>query len=103
MEHPENLPVRMTWSTSSVCHALGVTQETFTQKRKDLEAAGFPSKLPGINAYSIAAVKDWIRTSGGQYSGAARLSIPNDDPEIDAAVAELERAYVTERPLAAVA
>jgi hypothetical protein len=103
MDHPENLPLRMTWSTSHVCHALGVTQETFAKKRKELEAAGFPRKLPGINAYSIAAVKDWITTSAGQYSGAARLAIPAADAEIDAIVAELEGAYVTAPDLQQVA
>lgn len=59
---------KLTWTTAEVCRQLGLSDETFRLKREELERAGFPRKLPGINAYAIAAVTDWVAHSGGRYT-----------------------------------
>lgn len=40
------------------------TEQSFHANRATLEAAGFPKKLPGINAWSRACVLRWIETNG---------------------------------------
>lgn len=82
---------RLTWSKASVAHALGISEATFDKKRHELETEhGFPAKLPGLNLWSIAAVRIWVRTNGRAEQA---LVIPNDDPEISAVVGMLEREY----------
>jgi hypothetical protein len=82
---------------------LGCTEETFLKKRTELEDKfGFPHKVPCFNKWPRAAVMHWIDTCGGTYAGLAG-TIPGDDPEIDAAVAELERHYVSAPQLQQVA
>lgn len=88
---------RLTWSRADVCNALGISEQTFTTKSVELTRAGFPAKLPGMNAWSIAAVRDWVAHSGGGYTpfaerGAAPLVI-NGDPEIEGLVIALEDRY----------
>jgi hypothetical protein len=82
----------LTWSTAHVCHALGITAATFMRQRAVLAAAGFPGKLPGLNAFSAAAVTHWINSGGLTYAPLAG-TIPDGDPEIEAIVSALERDY----------
>ena len=84
---------RLTWPLATVAHALGLSVDTFSKKRRQLEELhGFPRKLPGINSWSIPAVKHWVATNGGTYLQ-SQPAIPNDDPEIGAIVSELELEY----------
>ncbi|TCD15166.1 hypothetical protein [Oricola cellulosilytica] len=62
MEHIEN---RLVMTAREVAAALGwKTENSFRQHRLDLEAHGFPAKLPGINGWSRAAVERWVATNG---------------------------------------
>lgn len=46
---------------------LRCSEETFRNKRRDLEGHGFPPKLPGVNGWSRAAVLRWIETNGATF------------------------------------
>lgn len=41
--------------------------ETFYNKRRALEAAGFPPRLPGLTKWSRPAVLRWIETNGESH------------------------------------
>jgi hypothetical protein len=94
MVDTSSLPQKLVWSAGQVAYALGIGEQTFLAKRTLLETEhGFPRKVPGFNKWSIAAVTDWINTNGGTYQPSTPSLIPNDDPEIDAIVADLEAHY----------
>lgn len=40
------------------------SERYFFERRRRLEADGFPRKLPGINGWSRAAILSWIETGG---------------------------------------
>lgn len=84
--------VRMTITAGQVAHLLGLSETIFRKKRPELEALGFPGKLPGLATWSAPAVRRWIASNGN--SGA---TIPADDPEISALVADLEADYTGAR------
>lgn len=82
---------RLTWPKASVAHALGISEGTFDKKRRELETEhGFPARLPGLNLWSIPAVRAWVRCNGRP---ASTLEISNDDPEITLIVEALEHEY----------
>lgn len=85
---PGATPVPLTWKASQVAHALGFrSTDAFQKLRPQLEQSfGFPSKLPGLNAWSIAAVTHWVRTNGNRYH--------SDEPTITDQVAPAELAGV---------
>jgi hypothetical protein len=64
---------------------LNVVTGSFYSRREQLEALGFPPKLPGLNGWSRAAILRWIETNGGTYLPAA--------PSVDDAASALEREY----------
>lgn len=49
---------------AQVAQMLGVSDATFTKHQPDLEAKGFPQKLPGLNRWPRAAVETWIDCGG---------------------------------------
>lgn len=55
---------KLTWAKAELAYALGIGEKTFDKKREALEAAGFPRRLPGLNAWSIAAVTRWVAANG---------------------------------------
>lgn len=80
---------RLTWNKAEVAHALGCSAPTFDKKRLELEQRfGFPKKIPGINAWSIAAVSDWTAHAGGYTPFNERITGP-----AGAAMVELELEY----------
>jgi len=93
MDAPTSHPLqRMTLTAGQVAHLLGLSEAIFRKKRPELEALGFPTKLPGLATWSAPAVRRWIASNGN--SGA---TIASDDPEIHAIVAELEADYTGTR------
>lgn len=82
---------RLTWSKGEVCFALGVSEGTFDKKRDELAKAGFPPKLPGLNAWSIAAVMDWVAHPPGYVHFAERLT--QSDSAVADVSAQLEHEY----------
>jgi hypothetical protein len=72
-----------------------VTPETFRNKRAELEAKGFPHRLPASTLWSRPAVDHWFRTSGNTY---APLMPPRPDAvtvEVNAAREALEGRYAS--------
>lgn len=59
-----SLPSRLVWSAGQVAHAIGLSEETFRRQRLEREHR-FPAKLPGLNAWSIAAVTGWVNEASG--------------------------------------
>lgn len=55
---------RLTISAGQVATKLGCSVPTFHKHRPALEAAGFPKKLPGFNAWSEPAVDAWFAQAG---------------------------------------
>ncbi|NUR12326.1 MAG: hypothetical protein HOQ20_10865 [Bradyrhizobium sp.] len=39
-------------------------RESFSRKRRALEAIGFPKKLPGLNGWSRPAIERWLENNG---------------------------------------
>ncbi len=35
-----------------------------TRRRRELEAGGFPAKLPGLNGWSVPAIMRWLEANG---------------------------------------
>ena len=61
----ERPPERKVISASEISRLLGRRDpDYFYRVRPKLEAAGFPSKLPGVAAWSRAAVERWIDGNG---------------------------------------
>lgn len=79
---------RMTLTAGQVAHLLGLSETTFRHKRAELEAHGFPGKLPGLSCWSAPAVRRWISSNGGSPA-----TIASDDPEISRLIADLEADY----------
>ena len=103
MFDPIPTPTNMTWTAGQVAVAVGMSEGLFKAKLPIWEQQhGFPKRLPGTNKWPKWAVLDWINSSAGTYAGHQR-TIPDGDAEIDAVVSELERQYVTDKPLAKVA
>lgn len=69
---------RQVLSADEVGIIIGCSGATFRNKRRQLEALGFPPKLPGFNGWSRPAVLRWISSNGHSYEAA---------PEIEAAAA----------------
>lgn len=55
---------RLTVSAGQVALLLGISEASFRAKRGALEAVGFPSKMPGLNKWSRAAITRWVETNG---------------------------------------
>jgi len=68
-----------------VAKLLLMAPETFSRKRPELEQAGFPPKLPGINGWSLACVTTWIESNG--------QTMPTPSAAMIAATQELDREY----------
>lgn len=61
--HPPPQP--LTWGPAEVAAALGLTEASFRARRPDLEAAGFPLRLPVLRGrWSVEAVKSWVALAG---------------------------------------
>lgn len=60
----------LTITAGQVAHLVGVSEEGFRKKRLELEAFGFPPKLPGLNKWSRAAVTRWVETNGQSFAPA---------------------------------
>lgn len=74
---------RPTMKAEEVARALGMrSAASFYNRRGVLEKAGFPARLPGLNAWSRAAVLRWIATNGETFQ-------PAEDPAANG----LERRY----------
>ena len=57
--------IRPTLKGEEVAHALGMRSvASFYKRRPLLEKSSFPAKLPGLNAWSRAAVERWIDGNG---------------------------------------
>lgn len=61
-----------------VAELLNCTEGTFLNKRRKLERAGFPEKLPAINGWSRKAVMRWIDSNAGRDADEPRLEIVPD-------------------------
>lgn len=83
----------LTLSIGQVARLLGMTDYTFRQKRAELEALGFPKKLPGLKKWSRPAILIWFRTNGGQLA-TPEIDLPLGQ-EIAAARDELEGEYAS--------
>lgn len=58
-------PERLVISAAEVAGLLGYRcRESFSKHRTELEAVGFPSKLPGINGWSKPAIVNWLERNG---------------------------------------
>ena len=58
-------PQSLTWGPAEVAAALGLTEASFRARRPDLEAAGFPRRLPALRGrWSAEAVTAWIALAG---------------------------------------
>lgn len=55
---------------ADVAGLLRMAVQNFYNRRHALEANGFPKKLPGMNAWSRAAVLRWIETNGQTFQPA---------------------------------
>ncbi len=61
------LPARLTWAAREVATALGLTRRQFRERRQALQAARFPSPLPGLpNRYDPQAITRWLATLRGE-------------------------------------
>lgn len=100
--HPAGATARrLTYSKTEVCEALGCSEATFDKKRAELEKGfGFPPRVPGFNAWPIAAIEDWIAHSGGLYTPFAERQAPVAAHDGNASV-ELDSLYG--RPAAPIA
>ena len=93
---PGASPVSLTWKASQVAHALGFrSTDAFHKVRPGLEQSfGFPIKLPGLNAWSIAAVTHWVRTNGNTAAVIpVQLSETDISPDLAGVVVSLEERY----------
>lgn len=56
------VPLTERWALSQeeVSQLLGMSVRTFQSSREKLRRAGFPSRLPGMNRFSAAAVRAWV-------------------------------------------
>jgi hypothetical protein len=79
----------LTYSLAEVAALFRNTADSFRAKRPELEAAGFPKKLPGSVLWSRAAVDHWFNTAGLTY---APLMGPPPDG-VEGAREALERRY----------
>jgi hypothetical protein len=68
-----------------VAALLRVSEDTFRNRRRALEAVGFPQKLPGLAGWSRACVMRWIETNGETFRPA--------DGALEVAARDLEREY----------
>lgn len=66
---PSQTTLNLTYTREQVAATLGITLQQFDkhERRRKLEAAGFPPKLPGCPNWSRHAVDHWIKTGGLQY------------------------------------
>lgn len=87
-----NMDGSMTCNVVEVAHLLGLSERTFNKRRPQLDAAGFPDKLPGVNKWSRPAVVAWI-SSNGQTTVATPRGVPQGDPAVEAVTSDLERRY----------
>lgn len=71
------------YTLAQVCARLGITRKVWYHRRRALEAAGFPARLPALKRWPAAAVDAWI-ASGGRPP-------PPDPSPPDPAVVDLER------------
>jgi len=56
---------RLTYTAAEVAAVLGIAREYFCAKRAELEAAGFPRRLPTLaGRWSRHAVDQWIAGNG---------------------------------------
>lgn len=63
-------------------------RETFHKKQAELEAAGFPTKLPGLNGWSKPAIMRWLENNGKPAAAAS-----NDDAPAARKPTKLERMF----------
>lgn len=105
MFDPIPVPTNLTWKAGQCAVALGMGEGRFKKLLPQFEAAGFPRRLPAMNAWPRWAVIDWINSSAGTYAGhnAVAPLIPEADAEIDAIVSELEGTYTSAPQLRRVA
>jgi len=82
---------RLTITRGQVAAKFGISEPTLLKRLPALEAAGFPRKLPGFNAWSAPAVDRWFATAG--------LPEPLQEPAPGGALAaarlELETRYAS--------
>lgn len=52
---------------AGVAALLGLSRGHFFNRRRALEAAGFPCRLPGLAGWSRACVMRWIETNGETF------------------------------------
>lgn len=97
---PGATPVSLTWKAGQVAHALGFrSTDAFHKQRPALEQSfGFPAKLPGLNAWSIAAVTHWVKTNGNRYqSDEPGLGDDHAPADLAGVVVSLEQRYARGR------
>jgi hypothetical protein len=62
---PQHKFVPLVVSREQVCELLGRSPSWFCgQRRKKLEAAGFPLPLPGMASWSVLAIEEWLMANG---------------------------------------
>lgn len=83
---------RLTYSLADLCRVVGLSEETMRKKLPDLQARGFPGRIPGLNCWSRPAVDDWIAHSGGEYRPYAERRPAHADAVAEVAAA-LEEEY----------
>lgn len=84
-ETPALVMPRPVVKVDEVAELLGYrSARSFYNRRRELEAAGFPRKLPGINGWSRAAIMRWIENGG-------EAPAPEPEPEVDELAARYGR------------
>lgn len=92
VEQPAVLIPAPAVNAAAVARLLGyAAAEYFYRRRPALERLGFPPKLPGVNAWSSAAVLRWIETNGETYLPAA----PPAPSETAGRITRLERRFAS--------
>lgn len=58
-------PERLVIKADEVAAILGYRgRDGFSNRRRALEAAGFPRKVPGLNGWSRPAIERWLEANG---------------------------------------
>lgn len=74
------MPIRKLISTAQAARELGISRTKFYEIRPQLEAEGFPLRIPGTTRYDPAAIEAWLdgrspATSPGTRSEAEILDL----------------------------
>lgn len=82
------------YTLDEICRALGMSADTFRRLRPQLEAKGFPKRLPALGArWSRVAVDAWIADPVAPRSAGRPTRAAQAEAVITQAQAQLEARY----------